>query len=52
MRASMAKAAMGAAKLGDASRCDPKQPAAEKTKYCNAEFDTDPDLNKDCKDPE
>jgi hypothetical protein len=48
----MAKDALAANKMGDASLCDPKQPAAEKTKYCNKSFDTDPDLNKDCKDPE
>jgi len=52
LRTRMAKQAMAAAKFGDAKKCDPKQPAADKTKYCNVEFDTDPDLNKDCKDPE
>lgn len=48
----MAKEASAAAKVGDISLCDPSRPSAEKTNYCNKNFDTDPDLNKDCKDPE
>lgn len=52
MRIKMAKAAMAAAKLGDMDLCKPDRSAADKTKYCNENFDTDPDLNKDCKDPE
>jgi len=43
---------MQAAKMGDLKLCAPSRPAADKTKYCNENFDTDPDLNKDCKDPE
>lgn len=43
---------MAAAKLGDPTLCPPTKSAADKTKYCNENFDTDPDLNKDCKDPE
>lgn len=31
----MAKEAMAAIKLGDIKKCDPKQPAEAKTKYCN-----------------
>lgn len=38
--------------MGDILKCDPKIPAEDKIKYCNAEFTIDPDLNKDCKDPE
>jgi hypothetical protein len=52
MRLAMAKEAMAAVKLGDPKKCDPANPKAEKTKYCNEEFDTDPDMNADCKDPE
>lgn len=52
MRIKMAKEAMQAAKNGDASLCAPSRSSQEKTKYCNESFDTDPDLNKDCKDPE
>lgn len=48
----MAKEAMAAVKKGDISKCDPKNPKAEKVKYCNTEFDSDPDMNTDCKDPE
>jgi hypothetical protein len=48
----MAKEAMAAVKLGDIKKCDPANPKAEKTKYCNDNFDTDPDMNADCKDPE
>lgn len=43
---------MAAAKVGDATKCSPSVPAAEKNKYCNTEFDTEPDMNKDCKNPE
>lgn len=52
MRMKMAKEAMAAVKNGDATLCDPDTPKADKTKYCNDNFDTDPDANKDCKDPE
>jgi len=48
----MAKEAMANVKFGDANKCDPSTPKATKTKYCNENFDTDPDLNADCKDPE
>jgi len=48
----MAKEAMAAVKKGDASKCDPALPKADKVKYCNENFDTDPDMNADCKDPE
>jgi hypothetical protein len=43
---------MKANKNGDAKLCNPKNSASDKNKYCNKEFDVDPDLNKDCKDPE
>ena len=52
MRPKMAKEAMASVKKGDITKCDPEQPKSEKTKYCNENFDTDPDANKDCKDPE
>jgi len=52
LRLKMAKEAMANVKFGDASKCDPSTPKATKTKYCNENFDTDPDLNADCKDPE
>jgi len=48
----MAKTAMAAAKLGDITKCDPKNPSEVKNTYCNREFDDDPNLNQDCKDPE
>jgi len=48
----MAKEAMKAGKLGDPKKCDPATPKPEKVKYCNETFDTDPDMNADCKDPE
>jgi hypothetical protein len=41
----MAKKAMAAAKLGDITKCDQKNPLEEKNAYCNKEFDTDPGLN-------
>lgn len=52
MRLKMAKEAMAAVKQGDIKKCDPARTKAEKTKYCNENFATDPDMNKDCKDPE
>jgi len=52
MRLTMAKKAIAAVKMGDASLCKPSNPTADKIKYCNSNFDTDPDLNRDCKDPE
>lgn len=49
----MAKKAMAAVKLGDITLCDSAtRTKAEMLKYCNENFDTDPDLNSDCKDPE
>jgi hypothetical protein len=45
MRIKMAKEAMAAVKKGDITKCDPANPKAEKTKYCNEEFDSDPDMN-------
>jgi len=48
----MAKDAMAANKLGDITKCDPNQPKANKDRYCNIEFDDDPGMNQDCKDPE
>jgi len=48
----MAKEAMAAQKLGDITKCDPRRSPEEKNLYCNREFDTDPNLNQDCKDPE
>jgi len=48
----MAKEAMASTKKGDGSLCNPANSKAQKTKYCNDNFDTDPDMNKDCKDPE
>lgn len=52
MRMTMAKEAMSASKLGDPKKCDPAVPKTEKIKYCNENFDDDPDMNSDCKDPE
>jgi len=52
LRIQMAKTAMAASKLGDISKCDPKNPTELKNTYCNREFDDDPNLNQDCKDPE
>lgn len=43
---------MKAAHLGDAALCDPKRSSGDKMKYCNDNFDTDANLNKDCKDPD
>lgn len=43
---------MAALKKGDISKCDPNQPKADKTKYCNDNFMDDIAINKDCKDPE
>lgn len=52
LRLQMADSAMKSQKLGDISKCDPKSTKEEKSKYCNKEFDSDADMNKDCKDPE
>jgi len=50
LRTKMAKKALQDSKMGDPTKCDPNNKTEEKLKYCNDNFDTDPDLNKDCKD--
>ena len=39
-------------KKGDLNLCPPKQPQTKMDDYCNKNFNTEPEENEDCKDPE
>ena len=53
LQTKMAKSMINAEKSGNMSLCDPALQTKESINgYCNANFDDDPSLNKDCKDPD
>lgn len=48
----IAKTMLASHNKGDGNLCKPNQSKGEMQRYCDSNFDTDINLNKDCKDVE